>query len=47
MYFFELEIAYDSEEAKEINKLIFETIYFGALEASHELAKGKRCIFYI
>jgi len=39
--FFELEIAYDSEEAKEINKLIFETIYFGALEASHELAKEK------
>tara|TARA_Y100001970_G_scaffold60101_1_gene76568 strand:- start:12436 stop:15189 length:2754 start_codon:yes stop_codon:yes gene_type:complete len=39
--FFELEIAYDSDEAKEINKLIFETIYFGALEASHELAKEK------
>ena len=39
--FFELEIAYDSEEAKNINKLIFETIYFGALEASHELAKEK------
>ena len=39
--FFELEIAYDSEEAKDINKLIFETIYFGALEASHELAKEK------
>ena len=39
--FFELEIAYDSEEAKNINKLIFETIYFGALEASHELAKDK------
>jgi ribonucleoside-diphosphate reductase alpha subunit len=39
--FFELEIAHDSEEAKVINKLIFETIYFGALEASHELAKEK------
>ena len=39
--FFELEIAYDSEEAKKINKLIFETIYFGALEASNELAKEK------
>ncbi len=39
--FFELEIAYDSEKAKEVNKLIFETIYFGALEASHELAKEK------
>ena len=39
--FFELEIGYDSDEAKEINKLIFETIYFGALEASNELAKDK------
>ena len=39
--FFELEIAYDSEQAKDINKLIFETIYFGALEASHELAREK------
>jgi len=39
--FFELEIAYDSDEAKKINKLIFETIYFGALESSHELAKKK------
>ena len=39
--FFELEIAHDSEEAKVINKLIFETIYFGALEASNELAKEK------
>ena len=39
--FFELEIGYDSNEAKEINKLIFETIYFGALEASNELAKEK------
>ena len=35
------DIAYDSEEAKNINKLIFETIYFGALEASNELAKEK------
>ena len=39
--FFELEIGYDSDKAKEINKLIFETIYFGALEASNELAKEK------
>ena len=39
--FFDLEIAYDSDEAKNINKLIFETIYFGAKEASHELAKEK------
>ena len=39
--YFKLNIAYDSEKAKEINKLIFETIYFGALEASCDLAKEK------
>ena len=39
--YFKMGIAYESEEAKEINKLIFETIYFGALEASCELAKEK------
>ena len=41
MFFLNLDIAYDSEEAKNVNKLIFETIYFGALEASQELAKEK------
>ena len=39
--FFKLEIAHDGEKAAEINKLIFETIYFGALEASMEIAKEK------
>jgi len=39
--YFELNLAYDSKEAIEINKLIFETIYFGALEASCELAKDR------
>ena len=39
--FFKLNIAYDSKKAFEINKLIFETIYFGALEASCKLAKEK------
>ena len=39
--YFKLGIGYESEEAKEINKLIFESIYFGALEASCELAKEK------
>lgn len=34
-----LELAFDSAEAKEINKHIFETIYYGAVEASIELAK--------
>ncbi len=39
--YFKMNLPYDSKKAKEINKLIFETIYFGALEASCELAKEK------
>ena len=39
--FFKLSIAHDGEEAAKLNKLIFETIYFGALEASMEIAKEK------
>jgi ribonucleotide reductase alpha subunit len=34
-----MDIPFHSEKAKEINKLIFETIYHGALERSNELAK--------
>jgi ribonucleotide reductase alpha subunit len=34
-----MDIAFHSEEAKEINKLIFETIYHGSLEKSNEIAK--------
>jgi len=34
-----LKIDFDSEEAKELNKQIFAHIYYGALEASCELAK--------
>ena len=30
---------FDSEEAQQLNKDIFETIYFGALKASVQLAK--------
>jgi ribonucleoside-diphosphate reductase subunit M1 len=30
---------FDSEEAGKLNQQIFETIYYGALEASCELAK--------
>jgi ribonucleoside-diphosphate reductase alpha subunit len=33
-----MDIAFHSEEAKEVNKLIFETIYHGALEKSNELS---------
>ena len=39
--FFILAIPHDSRKASKINKLIFETIYFGCLEASMELAKEK------
>ncbi len=34
-----MEIAWESEEAKMVNKCIFETMYFAALEQSCELAK--------
>lgn len=37
--FFKLKIAYDSEEAKQINKNVFETIYHAALEESCDLAE--------
>lgn len=37
--FMELGIAFDSDEAKTLNREIFETMYFGALTASMELAK--------
>ena len=39
--FFILELPHESKKAAEINKRIFETIYFGAIEASMELAKEK------
>lgn len=34
-----LNLAFESDEAREVNKNIFETMYFGAMEASMELAK--------
>jgi ribonucleoside-diphosphate reductase alpha subunit len=34
-----MDIAFYSDEAKEVNKHIFETIYHGAMERSYELAK--------
>ena len=36
--FLSLKIPFDSIEARKINKEIFETMYFGALESSHSLA---------
>jgi ribonucleoside-diphosphate reductase alpha chain len=38
-----MDIAFHSEQAKEVNKLIFETIYHAALEKSNELSL-ERCI---
>jgi len=37
--FIKLRLAFDSEGARQVNKEIFETIYFGALTASNELAQ--------
>ena len=37
--FFKMNIAFHSAEASAVNKLIFETIYYGAMVASMELAK--------
>jgi ribonucleotide reductase alpha subunit len=34
-----LQYPFDSYEAKELNKQIFETLYYGALVASHQIAK--------
>ncbi|KAH0472506.1 MAG: hypothetical protein KVP17_004105, partial [Porospora cf. gigantea B] len=38
--FFKLRICFESEEAKYLNRTIFETIYFAACESSMELAKA-------
>jgi len=37
--FFKMDIAYESVEAMQINKKIFETIYHAAIECSNEIAK--------
>jgi ribonucleotide reductase alpha subunit len=36
-----MDVAFHSTEAREINKMIFETIYHGALERSNEIAKER------
>ena len=36
-----LDVSFDSNDAREINKQIFETIYFAAMEASYELAEER------
>merc|ERR1712190_328938 len=39
--FMKLRMPFDSKEAQELNKNIFEAIYFGALTASNQIAKEK------
>ena len=39
--YFKMRFPFESEEAHNLNKEIFETIYFGALEASMDLAKER------
>jgi len=39
--FLKMDLAFTSDEAKEINKLIFETIYFAALTCSYEISKER------
>ena len=39
--FFEMKIPFTSEEAKQLNKSIFETIYYGAMKRSMEMAKER------
>lgn len=39
--FFKMDLAFASPEAVEINKLIFETIYYAALEKSYELSRER------
>jgi ribonucleoside-diphosphate reductase alpha chain len=44
--FIMMDIAFCSEEAREVNKLIFETIYHGALERSNEIAIERNDILW-
>ena len=39
--FLKMDLAFTSDDAKEINKLIFETIYFAALTRSYEISKER------
>ena len=39
--FYEMKTQFGSEESKEINRNIFQTIYFGSLEASMEIARDR------
>jgi ribonucleoside-diphosphate reductase subunit M1 len=39
--FYEMKTQFGSEESKELNRKIFQTIYFGSLEASMEIARDR------
>ena len=39
--FYEMKISFGSDESKELNQKIFESIYYGSLEASSEIAKDR------
>jgi ribonucleoside-diphosphate reductase alpha chain len=39
--FFKMDIAFTSDEAKTVNKYIFETIYFAALEKSNDISRER------
>lgn len=43
--YMKMKIPFESEEARKVNRQVFETIYFSALEKSNELAK-KQCYYY-
>jgi len=43
--FIKMRVAFDSLEAKEINKKIFETIYHGSLECSMEISKKRKRLY--
>ena len=45
--FYRLKIGFDSPEARELNEKIFETIYYGSLEQSAEIAKSRESIINI
>lgn len=42
--FFEMGLPFESEQARDLNADIFETIYYGSLEASMELAKEREIL---
>ena len=43
--FIRMRVAFDSKEAKDINKKIFETIYHGSLESSMEISKKRKRLY--